>query len=298
MILDVEAERYACFLWSALPRLAALPLRRRDRNAALDAALAHGFAPARPGIGVELGVYRGRSLRRAARRFPQRRFFGFDSLRGFPEDGRPDWKLDFALNAPPRLPANCELVLGWFSETLPRFAAECDQPIAWVNVDCDLQTSTHEALSALRPHLRPGAALHLDEGLNYDGWLWNEMLALFRFLEATGMGVRWLARSGHVRDLGTTLDLLDAGRYPGWDDDVIRGFTREVALELTPRNTDLDPLSDAGLRPLFRSLGDRLIARTEAYMDGTQIRVPCDPFDAEAPPPRLGRWRRLLRWRP
>ena len=34
---------------------------------------------------------------------------------------------------------------------------------------------------------------YFDELINYDSFLWNEMLALFEFLEATGFGVEWLA---------------------------------------------------------------------------------------------------------
>lgn len=212
--LPVPPERYTAFLLSTLPRLAAVPALRGGRRVALDAALDRGFADGRAGIGVELGVWKGRSLRHAARRHPHRSFVGFDSLRGFPEDGRPDWQLDFAVAKPPRLPANCRFIEGFFDQTLPAFAGTLDQPIAVLNIDCDIQTSAHAGLLALGPHLSPGSALHLDEVLNYDTWLWNEMLALFRFLEATGMGVEWLAHRGRVRDLPATLDHLDAGRYP------------------------------------------------------------------------------------
>ncbi len=292
---DAEAERYAGFLLSTLPELITLPVARSDRNATLDASLGHGFALGRRGLGIELGVYRGRSLRRAARRFPHRHFVGFDSLQGFPEDGRPDWTLDFTVPAPPRLPSNCELRLGWFHDTLPDFAATCAEPVIWLNIDCDIYSSAHQGLTLLRPLLRPGTVLHMDEALNYDGWLWNEMLALFRFLEATGMGVRWLARSGHVRDLPTTLAFLEAGRYPTWSDDVISGFHREAALALTPRNTALARLRESAPRSLLAEFGARLQARTRAYLDGSQVRTDCDPFDMVAPAPRLGSWRRLLR---
>jgi len=284
-LLPVAPERYAAFLLATLPRLAALPAGPAHRHACLDAALDAGFAGGRPGIGVELGVYRGRSLRHAARRHPERRFAGFDSLRGFPADGRPDWTQDFAVRAPPRLPANCHFVAGFFADTLPAFSAGLGAPVAVLNIDCDLFSSSWDALQALAPHLRPGTALHLDEALNYESWLWNEMLALFALLEARGLGLRWIARSGHVRDLPTTLALLDAGRYPSWNDDVRAGFRRQAACVLTD-GADPDPPD-----PAVPRMAERLVAHHRAFRRRETRLQHCHPLDAQAPPPPLPWWR-------
>jgi len=296
--LGVDPTRYACFLTESLAQLAALPVRASYRFAALDAALEAGFAGGRPGIGVELGVWRGRSLRRAAARHPGRRFVGFDSLAGFPEDGRPDWRLDFRVDRAPRLPPNATLRVGWFEDTLPAFAAATTEPVAVLNVDCDIHSAARTGLFALRGHLAPGSALHLDEALNYRSWPWNEMLALFAFLEATGFGVRWIARLGHVRGLAATLALLEAGRYPDWTDDVGRGFHREAALVLTPRAEAMDALEDRARRAEFAHLGGRLAAAHAVHLAGGPMTEACDPLDPARPAPRLGRWRSWLRWRP
>lgn len=293
-MLPVSPLRYTAFLLNSLPRLAAMPCASGGRDAVLDAALC--AAEARPGVGLEFGVYKGRSLRHSACRHPTRQFHGFDSLNGFPKDGRQDWHLDFSLTATPLLPRNCRFHAGWFSDTVPPFSAALDEPVALINLDCDIYSSASTVLSALRKHLKPGLVLHLDEALNYDTWLWNEMLALFQMLEETGLGLDWLPRGGEVRDLPQTLRFLEAGRYPTWSDDVAAGFARQVACVLTPRNTDLADLEDPARRPVLEDHARRLADRHAAYLAGTQVRQDCNPHDPwKAPPLARPSWRRWLR---
>jgi hypothetical protein len=281
--LPVSPLRYAAFLLATLPRLAAAPLPGRGRFAMLDAAL--DAAPG--GAVVELGVWRGASLRHMAGRAPGRSFHGFDSLTGFPEDGRPDWRQDFRLRTPPALPPNCTLHIGGFGETVARFAASQADPLALVNVDCDIHSSSRIALFALAAHLRPGTVIHLDEAVNYDTWLWNEMLALFELLEATGLGIAWLVRAGRVRSLPETLAFLEAARYPNWTDDVAAGFGRAAAGVLVAQPTVL-ALAEAA--PFAARLG----AVSAAHYAGRQMRVDCDPWEPALPPPPRGVARR--RW--
>ncbi len=282
MTAGFDAARYAAFLMASLPGLAAAPAAR-GRLGCLDAAL---DAAPREGLGVELGVYRGRSLRHAARRQPWRRFHGFDSLTGFPEDGRPDWHQDFRVAAPPRLPANCTFHAGFFEATLPPFVAAATARIAVLNIDCDIHASAHQGLTALAPLLGAGATLHLDEAVNYDTWLFNEMLALFRFLDAQRLDMRWIARSGRLRDLPETLRFLEAGRYPRWADDLAAGYGRPASGVLVARQAEW-PTPPPGL-------ADRLAARTAAHHGRTQRRADCHPEDPAAPPPARPAWRRWL----
>lgn len=264
---EPDPERYAAFLVASLPGLAAAPLRR-GRYGCLDAALA---AAPRDGLGVELGVWRGRSLRRSARRQPWRHFHGFDSLTGFPNDGRPDWQQDFAVAAPPRLRRNCTFHAGFFEATVPAFAATATKRVAVLNLDCDIHISAHQGVFALAPLLGPGTAIHLDEAVNYDTWLFNEMLVLFQFLDTTGQDICWIARSGRVRNLPETLRFLEAGRYPRWTEDVAAGFGRPAAGVLMPRLADW-PAAPAGM-------GARLAARAASHYGRTQSRVDCHPED-------------------
>ena len=212
------------------------------RFAVLDRALRE----ARPlsGIGLEFGVYRGRSLRHAARRQRRRKFCGFDSFQGFPPDGRPDWQIDFATTLPPRMPANCRLIPGWFADTIPVFLREDSSDIAFVGIDCDVYSSAREVLFGLGERLRPGTVLYFDELINYDTFLWNEMLALFEFLEATGLGVEWIAAHCRVRGLREVFDYYDAEWYPPWRADIAAGYHRPAAAILTAGNADLGLLRD------------------------------------------------------
>lgn len=281
-MLDFDPAGYAAFLLASLPGLAAAPVAR-GRLGCLDVAL---DAAPRGGLGVELGVWRGRSLRRAARRQPWRRFHGFDSLVGFPEDSRPDWRLDFKVAALPRLPRNCTFHEGFFETTVPRFVADATEPVAVLNVDCDIHASTHQALTALAPLLGPGAALHLDEGVNYDTWLFNEMLALFRFLDARALDMRWIARGGRLRDLPATLRFLEAGRYPCWEDDVAAGYARQCAGLLVARAAPWPAVPG--------DMAERLAARARVHLAAEQLRVDCDPDDPFVPAPRRPAWKRWL----
>jgi hypothetical protein len=284
--IDFDAGRYAAFLMASLPGLAAAKVAR-GRLGCLDAAL---DAAPRAGLGVELGVYQGRSLRHAARRQPWRHFHGFDSLTGFPDDGRPDWRQDFSVAAAPELPVTCTFHEGYFEVTVPRFAAAATAPVGFLNIDCDIHASAHQGLTALAPLLGPGVAVHLDEGVNYDTWLFNEMLALFRFLDAERLDVRWIARGGRLRDLPETLRFLEAGRYPRWGDDLAAGYSRQAACVLVARAEDW-PAAPAGM-------AERLAARAVAHHARSQVRVDCHPDDPFAPPPPpLPAWRRWLRWR-
>src|SRR5713101_1428908 len=105
----IPSDRYIAFLLSTLPKLAQTRLYRPGwpfpmrRFAVLDRALRE----LRPlsGIALEFGVYRGRSLRHAARKQRARKFYGFDSFQGLPQDGRPDWQIDFTTTVRPKVPA-------------------------------------------------------------------------------------------------------------------------------------------------------------------------------------------------
>ena len=246
----LDAERYVGFLLRALPALAATRLYPRHwplpmrRFGVLDRALREFRR--RPGIALEFGVWRGASLRHMARRCPGRQFYGFDSFKGLPADGRPDWQVDFALDRPPAVPRNCRLVAGWFTDTIAGFLAESGAPIGLVSFDCDVYSSARTALFGLGDRLRPGAVLYFDELINYDTFLWNEMRALFEFLEASGMGIAWLAVDARVRGLEEAFALYESGRYPAWAADVAAGYRRPAAAMLTAQSADIAERPPAG----------------------------------------------------
>jgi hypothetical protein len=265
----IRSDRYIAFLLSALPKLARTRLYRPGwplpmrRFAVLDRAL-RVLQPL-PGIALEFGVYRGRSLRHAARRQRHRKFYGFDSFQGLPPDGRPDWRIDFATTALPEVPANCRLMAGWFADTIPLFLREDSSDIAFVAIDCDVYSSAREVLFGLAERLRPGTILYFDELINYDTFLWNEMLALFEFLEATGLGVEWIGTHCRVRTVPEVFACFDAEWYPPWQADVAAGYHRPAAAILTAGNGDLGLLQSPAEVARIAVLAERFDRFTERY---------------------------------
>ena len=67
----------------------------------------------------------------------------------------------------------------------------------------------------------------------------GEMLALFEFLEATGLGIEWLAAHCRIRGVDEVLSYFEAGHYPSWGDDVAAGYHRPAAAVLTAHSADL-----------------------------------------------------------
>ena len=157
---------------------------QRDRRTRLFAdtfdtlAFALGRAPSEGRV-VELGVRHGTSLRFLAANCRSDRVHGFDSFAGLPsawgDQAAGLYSTDGAL--PPR-PDNVALHPGWFSDTLPAFLASTRGVLRFVHVDCDLHSSTAEALELLAPRIVAGTVLVFDEYLANPGWQNEEHRAL------------------------------------------------------------------------------------------------------------------------
>lgn len=209
---------YLAFLDARLPELAArtMPIWQRrwyGKRDTLHYCLRR--TPIDPtGLLAEFGVFRGRSIRLIARRFPDRPVWGFDTFEGFPDDGRTDWKQDFSTGGRlPEVPANVTLVKGLFDDTLPEWVERHrGSHLALMHVDCDIYSSTRSILGHCRTLIRPGTLLVFDELLHYEGFLRNEMAAFWEFLQETGADFEWVATRGKVMPLGEFLAASDASR--------------------------------------------------------------------------------------
>ncbi|MDJ0949077.1 MAG: tetratricopeptide repeat protein [Alphaproteobacteria bacterium] len=158
--------------------------RLPDRLALLEFAL--GQAPA-DGLVLEFGVAGGASLRHLAG-LVQGEIHGFDSFEGLPEDWRAEFpKGTFAdVERPDDLPANAKLVVGWFADSLPPFAAAHPGPVRFLHVDCDLYGSTKTVFDTLGDRIVDGTVIVFDEYLNFPGWREHEHKAFTEFVERTG----------------------------------------------------------------------------------------------------------------
>lgn len=144
------------------------------------------------GLVLEFGVWKGETLRLLAKTIDQTAY-GFDSFQGLPEDWRSGMHAGvFALKRPPRVPANAELVIGWFDQTLQPFLANHPGPIKLLHIDCDLYSSTVTVLSRCVDRLQIGSVIVFDEYFNYAGWQEGEFRAFQEVIAARHIGYRYL----------------------------------------------------------------------------------------------------------
>jgi len=150
--------------------------------------LAHGLV-------LEFGVATGRTLNQFARWLPYKTVYGFDGFDGLPENWTSRMQKGFfARDSLPRVRANCELVVGWFNETLPGFVERHLEPVALLHVDCDLYSSTVTVLDCLRNQIRPGTVIVFDEYINYPGWQLDEFRAWQEFVTQHHIQYEYIGR--------------------------------------------------------------------------------------------------------
>lgn len=245
---DTKLQRYAAFLLTYLPRLSVTAhtldhTRTGARYVPLVAA--SEYVRNNPGIALEFGVFKGASINHTAKRYPNRKFFGFDSFEGFPDDGRKDWQQDFSVDGNmPIVPENVTLIKGYFSNTLENFLSNCDDEVAIVNVDCDIYSSTKDIFDALVKYkkIKAGMAISFDELISYSNYIWNEMYALFEMLEQTGLGIRWISCHNKVRLIEDSIYLHDNEIHPTWAEDRETGYRQQASLVLTNEPLDFSIL--------------------------------------------------------
>lgn len=105
----------------------------------------------REGDYAQFGVYRGRTARMiAALTSKGRKLHLFDSFEGLPEDWTATKKAGHFSLAPGEIPEFDSRVAvvhkGWFKDTVPDFAADCEEPLAFLHLDADLYSSTVDVL--------------------------------------------------------------------------------------------------------------------------------------------------------
>jgi predicted O-methyltransferase YrrM len=163
----------------------------------------------KPGLTLEFGVGRGKSMRCIAPRV-EGTVHGFDSFEGIQEHWNGNPIGSFAQKRLPKVPANVEFHVGYFDATLPGFLAAHTEPVAFLHVDCDLYSSTVTIFDALGDRLQPGAIILFDEYYNFHRWQQHEFRAFQEFVSRVGLRYEYIAFSvtGQqvaVRVLGNSL---------------------------------------------------------------------------------------------
>jgi tetratricopeptide (TPR) repeat protein len=129
------------------------------------------------GLVLEFGVYNGKSIRNIAS-IVNTEVHGFDSFQGIPENWNDEPSGSYSANGElPVVPSNVTLHQGWFEDTLPKFIKENSSPIRFMNIDCDLYSSTKTIFDLLGPQVVSGTIIVFDEFIGYKSWKDDEFKA-------------------------------------------------------------------------------------------------------------------------
>ena len=151
-----------------------------DRNALFKASLS---MVNKQGLYLELGVASGKSINIIAG-MTDKTIHGFDSFYGLPEHwfgkaGKGAYSQQGKL---PAVQDNVKIHVGLFEQTLPSFAKEYKENIAFMHVDCDLYSSAKTIFDVLGDKIVPGTVIQFDEYFNYPGWRNHEYKAFHEFI--------------------------------------------------------------------------------------------------------------------
>jgi len=129
------------------------------------------------GMVLEFGVRFGTSIRQIAALVNQE-VHGFDSFEGLPEAWHHEPQGSYSTKGVlPTVPANVMLHAGWFEDTLPVFLKQRADPVRFVNIDCDIYSSTRTVLRLLAQRIVPGTVLVFDEYIGNEHWREDEFKA-------------------------------------------------------------------------------------------------------------------------
>ncbi len=152
------------------------------------------------GLNLEFGVRFAASTNFIGKRI-KGRLFGFDSFAGLPEHwnetaGKGDYSTDGVL---PTVQSNTQLIDGWFDKTLPDFVAQHKEPVAFMNVDCDLYSSTKTIFKYLGDQIVSGTIIVFDEYISTSSWRSDEYKAFQELVEEKQLQYEYLVFSPYSR---------------------------------------------------------------------------------------------------
>lgn len=155
---------------------------RDEKFPKIATSIRHGFeiafdAANKEGLVLEFGVRFGESIGWIAE-LTDREVHGFDSFEGLPEDWHDEPKGSYSTDGIiPDVPQNVTLHKGWFNDSLPDFIARHREPIRFMNVDCDLYSSTKTVLELLSTQIVQGTVIAFDEYIGNEHWREDEFKA-------------------------------------------------------------------------------------------------------------------------
>lgn len=145
------------------------------------------------GLTLEFGVRFGTSIRQLAA-WTEGTVHGFDGFQGLPEAWHDNPSGDYTTHGEiPEVPDNVSLHIGWFEDTIPPFVAEHDGPIRFMNVDCDIYSSTKTIFDGLHDRIVPGTVIVFDEYLCNPYWRLDEYKAFQEAVKQYGWRYEYLS---------------------------------------------------------------------------------------------------------
>ena len=158
------------------------------------------------GLILEFGVRFGYSISHIAKLFPKRKIFGFDSFQGLPEDWHHEKAGSYSTYGKiPSVASNVTLIAGWFNETLPDFKKNNREPIAFMNIDCDLYSSTKLVFNELNPQIAPGTIIVFDEYIGNINWRQDEFKAFQEWVKENKVEYRYLTASFYTKQVSVQI---------------------------------------------------------------------------------------------
>ena len=157
----------------------------------------------RDGYWLEFGVFSGDTINKLSHFCDK--IYGFDSFQGLPEDWVDDFpKGTFCLDNPPNVLDNVELVIGWFEDSIPKFFNKHNiDKITFINIDCDLYSSTKTIFKYLGQYIKSGTYIYFDEFIIERNEK-NEALAFVEFLNKYELNYEIISLAGskdHIQTL-------------------------------------------------------------------------------------------------
>jgi hypothetical protein len=147
------------------------------------------------GLVLEFGVRFGTSIRLISELVEQE-VHGFDSFEGLPETWNQNPKGAYSTKGViPSVPDNVILHNGWFEETLPNFIDQHQAPIRFMNIDCDIFSSTKTIFDLLAKQIRTGTVIVFDEYIGNYNWREDEFRAFQEAVLSNGWEYEYLCFS-------------------------------------------------------------------------------------------------------
>lgn len=182
----LDAWRYLKSTSKTLPPITGCGLQ--TFNLALNAAPKEGLV-------LEFGVRFGTSIRKIAT-LANQQVHGFDSFEGLPEVWHHEPKGSYTTKGElPNVPENVQLHVGWFEDTLPKFLERHGGSVRFINVDCDIYSSTKTVLDLLAPRMVPGSVIVFDEYIGNEHWREDEFKAFQEAVAKYGWTYEYLCFS-------------------------------------------------------------------------------------------------------